>query len=44
MSELIMYQWQQITESSWLIFFSILGFGIGVFVYRRCGNHPLSHP
>jgi len=44
MSELIMHQWQQITESSWLIFFSILGFSVGVFVYRRCGNHPLSHP
>tara|TARA_B100000768_G_scaffold66258_1_gene63697 strand:+ start:1937 stop:2656 length:720 start_codon:yes stop_codon:yes gene_type:complete len=44
MSELIMHQWQQITESSWLVLFSILGFGVGVFVYRRCGNHPLSHP
>ena len=44
MSELIMQQWQQITESSWLILFSILGFGVGVFVYRRCGKHPLSHP
>ena len=44
MSELITQQWQQITESSWLILFSILGFGVGVFVYRRCGKHPLSHP
>lgn len=44
MSELIMQQWQQITESSWLVLFSILGFGVGVFVYRRCGKHPLSHP
>ena len=44
MIELIMQQWQQITASSWLAVFSVLGFSAGVFIYRRSGNHPLCHP
>ena len=44
MIELIMQQWQQLTASSWLAVFSVLGFSAGVFIYRRSGKHPLCHP
>ena len=37
-------QWHQITATSWLVSLSVIGFWIGVSVYRRSSGKPLLHP
>ena len=44
MTELIHQQWQQITGSSWLLGLSLVGFSIGLWVYRRSGSNAFLHP
>ena len=44
MIELFIMQWHQITATSWLVSLSVIGFWIGVSVYRRSSDKPLLHP
>ena len=44
MIELMHQQWQQITGTSWLVGLSLLGFVIGLTVYRRSGSSAFLHP
>lgn len=44
MTELIHQQWQQITGSSWLLGLSLIGFSIGLWVYRRSDRNAFLHP
>ena len=44
MAELFVLQWQQITATSWLMVLSVIGFCIGISVYRRSSGKPLLHP
>ena len=42
--DILLAQWQQISQSSWVLILSALGFVAGLAVYRRSGNNPLLHP
>ena len=44
MIELVQQQWQQVTGSSWLLGLSLIGFAIGLTVYRRSGSRAFLHP
>ena len=44
MIELIQLQWLQVTQSSWLLGLSLVGYAIGLTVYRRSGSSAFLHP
>ena len=44
MIDILFQQWEQIQNSSWLIIFSVIGFAVGIFMYRRSAGHALLHP
>ncbi len=37
-------QWQQLMLSSWVIILSVLGFIVGLWVYKRSGGNAVLHP
>jgi putative effector of murein hydrolase len=41
---LLSAQWQQISLSSWVVGLSVIGFVVGMWVYRRSGGNPFLHP
>jgi putative effector of murein hydrolase len=43
MTDLLAMQWQQIIDSSWLMIVSVMGFWLGISVYRRSSGKPLLH-
>jgi putative effector of murein hydrolase len=44
MLEIIEKQWQQTSQSSWVILLSLIGFWVGISVYRRSHKKVLFHP
>ncbi|MDO7635423.1 MAG: hypothetical protein MUQ60_05875, partial [Porticoccaceae bacterium] len=44
MTDYLLAQWFLVSQTSWPILLSVVGFMIGLWVYRRSGRNTLLHP